>query len=173
MKKVIMVLFLVIIVLGLIACGGMAEYNDSPTQTMVAEQGDGDASGGNADANTDPSTSKQDLSQEQLVGNVQAIDGTNITINTMQAMIFNEPGAGQHFVSPGAVENEPQEIIIRLTEQTVIEVNEIRATTGGGQMADIRDGTLDDLTLQAIVMATGEWQDDEFVVSSLIIMPQT
>ena len=40
MKKVIMVLFLVTVIFGLAACGGTAEYQDSPTQTTVNEQND-------------------------------------------------------------------------------------------------------------------------------------
>jgi len=172
MKKVIMVLFLATVILGLTACGDASEHQDYHAQTEVVEQRDAGISGGNIDTNANPNINEQDLLQEQLLGNIQVIDGMNITISTAQHqhMIFNEPRAGQHFVSPGTTENEPKEITIRLTEQTAIEVSEMRTTSGGGQIADMRDGTLDDLTPQAFVMAEGEWQDDEFVATSLIIM---
>jgi len=150
----IMGLLLTAAVFGLVACGGTAESQDSPPQATVSEQDVGE------------------VTQEQLVGMVQAIDGMNITIITIQAMIVNTPG--QHISSPDAQNEpyEPQEIIIQLTEQTAIEVNEVTTTAGGGQMAGLRAGTPDDLTLQAIVMATGEWHGDEFIAKSLIIMPQ-
>jgi len=173
MKKLIMVLFLATVAFGLTACGGATENQDTQSQTTVSEQEAREVSDGNIDTNTNPNTNEQVLPQEQLVGTIHAIDGMNITINTMQAMVFNEPGEGRHFVSPGNAENEPQEsqeISIHLTEQTTIKVNEIRAIAGGGQMSDTRAGTLDDLTLQAFVMAEGDWQDDKFVATTVTII---
>ena len=175
MKKAFGILFLTTIVLGLVACSRAAENQDTSPQTTVAEQRVGEVSSRNVDTYVSPSTNEQDLTQEQLVGMVKSIDEISITITTIQAMIFNNPEVSQHIISPGTAENEPhepQQIIIQLTEQTVIEVNEMRIIAGGGQMANVRAGTIEDLTLQAIVMATGEWQGDDFIVASLRIMPQ-
>ena len=163
MKKVIMVLFLAAVVLGLVACGSVAENQDSPTQTTVAEQGNVGASSGNANIN------EQNLPQEQLFGFVQDIDGMVLTIDVSGISMVT--GTGGH--SSPSEPNEGQELIIRLTEQTDIKINEITVPAGGGQMTSMREaGTLDDLSLQDVVMATGGWRGDEFVADSLIIMPQ-
>ena len=170
MKKVIRVLFLATIVFGLTACGGTAENQDFTTQTAVNEQGVRGAFSGNTEQNTNHSTHVQNSNSNEIIaGTVQAIDGMNIAIVTTQHTALHDPGEGR-FVSSGVAENEPQEITIRLTEQTTIEVNEIRTSATGGLSSDTRAGTLDDLTLQASVMAQGEWHGNEFVATSLIIM---
>ena len=169
MKKVIMVLFLVTVIFGLAACGGTAEYQDSPLPTET-EQGAGEISDGNASTNTDQTApnvvqgthTQTPPSGEIIAGTVKTIDGMNLTIDTSSVFVANE--TGQHIAS-----GEPQEAqqeIIRLTEQTVIEVQ----TNTNGQIIGSRIGTLDDLSLQAVVMVEGEWQGDEFVATTLTIM---
>lgn len=170
MKKTIRILLVPIIALGalgLVACDRLANNQNLTTQPAEAEQEVEGSFGNNVTLNTNLDTDTQDLQQEQLFGAIQAIDGMNITIDTLQVMVVNEPG--EHLFSPDSVENEPQDaqdIIIRLTEQTDIEVR----TTAGGQISGTRIGTLDDLTLQAIVMVTGYWQGHEFVATELIIV---
>jgi len=115
----------------------------------------------NADTNTHQNTNGQSLPQEQLAGTLQAIDGMKLTIDTSQ--VFMSFG-GEQRVEPGAPV-EKQETIIRLTEQTAIEVR----TTRGGQIAGTRAGTLDDLSIQNVVLVEGEWQGDEFIAINLII----
>jgi len=166
MKKVIMALFLVTVIFGLAACGGAAEYQDSPLPTET-EQDAGEISDGNADTNIEPNVVQGTHTQtppsgEIIAGTVQAIDGMSLTIDTSSVFVANE--TGQHIAT-----GEPQEAqqeTIRLTEQTVIEVR----TTTNGQITGSRIGTLDDLSLQAVVMAEGEWQGDEFVATILTIM---
>ena len=172
MKKMIMGLLLTAAVFGLVACGGTSENQDSPTQTTVNEQDAGGVSGGNANTNTNPNTNEQSLPQEQFSGTVQTIEDMTITIRTSQAqhMVSDSSGTEQIFTSPGTATNEPQEIIIQLTEQTSIEVNEVRVATDGGHISDTRAGTVDDLTLQAFVLVEGEWQDDVFVATSVLII---
>jgi len=89
----------------------------------------------------------------------------SITIDTSSVFVATGPESyQQHFVT-----GEPQETqqeIIRLTDETSIEVR----TSFGGQIIDSRTGTLDDLSLNAVVMVEGEWQDDEFIAIKLIIM---
>jgi len=162
MKKVIMVLVLATVVLSLAACNRTAENQDLPILPTETEQETVGASGGNADTNANPNTNEQSLPQEQLGGVIQAIDGMKLTIDTSQ--VFMSFG-GEQRVEPGAPV-EKQDAIVRLAEQTVIEVR----TTAGGQITSTRAGTLDDLSLQAIVIADGEWQGNEFVATVLIIV---
>ena len=100
-------------------------------------------------------------SQEQIAGVIQSIDGMHLTIDTSQ--VFMSSG-GQQRVEPGTPV-EKQDTIIRLTEQTTIEVR----TTAGGQITDTRAGTMDDLSLQTVVMADGEWQGDEFIAVKITL----
>lgn len=157
--KILLVLVVALGVLGLASCSGTVENQNSTTRPPLAEQRVGETSSGGTDAN--PSTNEQDSPQEQLFGAIQAIDGMTMTIDTSRVIGF---GGGQHFIS-GEVNDDLVEeylgTIIHLTERTIIEVR----TTAGGQIV----GTLDDLSLQATVMATGQWQDNEFTVTELII----
>jgi len=156
-QKMIKSLLVLLVAIGLAACSSTEENPDSIAQPIETEQGTGEIS--SADTN------EQDL--EQLFGDVLAIDGMNITIGAVQVMVFNE--SGTHQVSPGSVENEPQEpqkTIIRLTEQTVIREN----TVVGGQIVETRSVALGELPLQAFVMADGVWQGDEFIATNLTII---
>jgi len=162
--KLSMVGVLTFTILSLVACNSTETNQDSPTPPTAPEQDRGEAPAGNANTNVIPNINEQSQPQEQLVGAIQVIEGMNITIGTSQHQVMTSDGQGttQHFSSDSTA-NEPQEIIIRMTEQTVIEVNEI---------SGVRAGALDDLTLQAFVMVEGEWQDDEFVATSLFIVAQ-
>jgi len=115
--------------------------------------------------NTTQNTNEQDSPQEQIAGTLEAIDGMKLTIDT--SSVFMAAGAGSHYFDPNDPNNEKQkqDTIVRLTEQTDIEVR----TSSGGQITSTRAGTLDDLSLKNIVMAEGEWQDDEFIAVNLII----
>ncbi|MCL2570925.1 MAG: hypothetical protein FWE11_00850 [Defluviitaleaceae bacterium] len=166
MKKVIMALFLAIVVVGLTACGNAAEYQEDML-TPAADERHISVPGGNADTNTAPNVYQgvhehNPPSNEILAGTVQAIDGMSLTIDTSSVFVANETG---HHTATGEPQ-EPQQKIIRLTEQTTIEVR----ATSGGQIVGSEIGTLDDLSLYAVVMAEGEWQDNEFVATTLIIM---
>jgi len=178
MKKVIIVLSVAAIALGLAACGRTAENQDTSHQTATAGIEQRDEGIPDDNVSTIPSSNEQIITQEQLVGTVQTIEEMSISIATVHATIFNESSAGpnQHIVVPRPDEpQEPQEppnITVRLTEHTIIEVNETSIVTGVGQVADKRAGTIDDLALGVFVMATGEWQDDEFVAAALTIMLQ-
>jgi len=165
MKKVMMVLFLVTVIFGLAACGGTAEYQDSPLPSET-EQGVENVSDGNVDTNIDPNVVQGSHTQtppsgEILAGTVEALDEMSLTINTSSIFVS---GGGQHIAT--GEPPEPQQEIIRLTEQTTIEVQ----TTANGQIVGSRIGTLDDLSLGAVVMAEGEWQGDEFIATILTIM---
>ena len=172
MKKMIIALTLTTVMLGLVACGGTTENQDLQMQTADAGQSIGEVSGdnavaGNADDGIDQSINysvhtQNPTSNEILAGTVEAIDGMSITIDT--SSVFVAHGTGSH-ISTG----EPPELqveVIRLTEETniIVQVN------AGGQIAGTRAGTLDDLSLQAIIMAEGEWRDGEFVVTELTII---
>ena len=163
MKKMIMVLATV--VLGLAACGGAAEYQEPPP--LQTEQRVGEAYNSNADSTAEQNAAQSPHTQnptsnEILAGTVEAIDGMNLTIDTSSVFVANE--TGQHIAT--GEPQEPQQEMIRLTEQTVIEVR----ITANGQITGSRIGTLDDLSLQTVVMAEGEWQDGEFVATTLTIM---
>ena len=136
---------------------------DGITNTVIITSGatDSENTDTNSTPNTNQNTNGQSLPLEQLAGTIQAIDGMKLTIDTSQ--VFMSFG-GEQRVEPGAPV-EKQETSIRLTEQTAIEVR----TTSGGQIAGTRAGTLDDLSLQNVVLVEGEWQGDEFVAINLII----
>jgi len=174
MKKVIKVLFLAAVVLGLAACGGNAENQDVQTQPASIEQGVREVTGNDAgiDANMGSQTHNSDFGRiisgtvptsEILAGTVQAIDGMRLSVDT--SSVFVAMGTGPHTVSPGE-EPEPHEEIVSITEQTVIEIQ----TLADGQVLGAVAGTLDDISLQAVIMAEGEWQDGEFVATKLTIM---
>jgi len=148
MKKVIMVLFLVAVVLGLAACGGNAE-NQMDYQTQNSDFG-------RIVSGTVPTG-------EILAGTVQAVDGMKLSVDT--SSVFVAAGTGPHTVSPDEPP-EPHEDIVRITEQTLIEIQ----TLADGQILGTAAGTLDDISLQAVIMAEGEWQDGEFVATKLTIM---
>ena len=161
MKKIIMVLFLVTVIFGLTACGGAAEYQDSPLPSET-EQGAGEISDGNADTNVVQGTHTQTPPLgEVIAGTLESIDGMSLTIDTSSVFVS---GGGQHIVN--GEPPEPQQETIRLTEQTTIEFR----TLANGQIVDTRAGTLDDLSIGTTVMAEGEWQDGEFVATTLTIM---
>jgi len=168
MKKVMMVLLLSTVVLGLTACGVMAENQDSQSlTTTLAEQGVREISSGNADTNSDQNANlsihtQNPASNEMLAGTVQAINGMNLTVDTSSVFVAHE--TGRHITS--GEPQEKQEKIIRVTEQTVIEVQ----TISNGQITGSRVGALDDLSLQDVVTAEGEWQSDEFIATKLIIV---
>ena len=151
-KLALMVLLLAFIAAGLTACKDKVENQGSPTQTT---------------SNANPNANEQYSPQEQIIGVVLSIDEMILTVDT--AGISRVTGTGEPQSSGGS--NERQEFIIRLTEQTAIQVNEITTTAGGGQTTGMRAGTLDDLIVQAVVMAEVAWQDNEYIVISLIIMP--
>ena len=162
MKKVMMVLLLSTVVLGLTACGVVAENQDSQTQTTLAEQGVREISSGNADTNNLSIHTQNPASNEMLAGTVQAINGMKLTVDTSSVFVAHE--TGRHITS--GEPQEKQEKIIRVTEQTVIEVQ----TISNGQITGSRIGALDDLSLQDVVTAEGEWQSDEFIATKLIIV---
>ena len=169
MKKVIMVLFLVTVIFGLVACGGAAEYQDSPLPTAT-EQGAEEISDGNADTNIDPNVVQGTHTQtpplgEVIAGTLEAIDGMSLTIDTTSVFVSSGTESYQTHIFSGEP-LEPQQEIIRLTEQTTIEVQ----TTINGQITGSEIGTLDNLSLGIAVMAEGEWQDGEFVATTLTIM---
>jgi len=170
----IMVLALTTVVLGLAACRGTAENQDLQAQTTATEQGvrevssgNTDATSGNVDTNTDPNTNysahiQNPISNEIIAGSIKAINGMSITIDTSSVFMAHETGSHIATGEPPELQKE----IIHLTEQTTIEIR----TLANGQIIGSSVGTIDDLTLQAIIMAEGEWQDSEFVVSDLTIM---
>jgi len=165
-KKVIMVLFIATVAIILTACGSTAEYQYAQEHTTAYEHHTS-MPDINPGTNTTPSVYQgihehTPPSNEILAGTVQAIDGMNLAIDTSSVFVANE--TGRHVAS--GEPQETQEQIIRLTEQTIIEVR----TTSGGQVVDSRIGTLDDLSLYNIVMVEGEWHDDEFVATTLTIM---
>ena len=165
MKKVIMVLFLVTVIFGLVACGGAAEYQDSPLPSET-EQGAGEISDGNADTNVVQGTHTQTPPLgEVIAGTLEAIDGMSLTIDTTSVFVSSGTESYQTHIFSGEP-LEPQQEIIRLTEQTTIEVQ----TTINGQITGSEIGTLDNLSLGIAVMAEGEWQDGEFVATTLTIM---
>jgi len=113
-------------------------------------------------ATTDQSNNTQNHDViEMIAGRIQAIDGTNLTIDASGTFVANE--TGRHHSSGNS--NEKQEINVRLTEQTIIEIR----TSVGGQITGTSIGTLDDLLLQAIVSAEGTWDGDEFIAITIII----
>jgi len=165
MKKVIMVLFLVTVIFGLVACGGAAEYQDSPLPSET-EQGAGEISDGNTDTNVVQGTHTQTPPLgEVIAGTLEAIDGMSLTIDTTSVFVSSGTESYQTHIFSGEP-LEPQQEIIRLTEQTTIEVQ----TTINGQITGSEIGTLDNLSLGIAVMAEGEWQDGEFVATTLTIM---
>jgi len=134
------------------------------TSTVLITSGvaDSDSATTNINPNTNQNTNVQGLPQEQLFGVIQAINGMKLTIDTSQVLGL---GGGEHRFSGDSGERERQEAIIRLTEQIAIEVR----TSAGGQITGTRAGTLDDLSVQDVVMVEGEWQGDGFVATKLII----
>ena len=160
MKKLIRVLFLAVAVLGVAACGGSTEIQDVQVQTtpVCNEQS----------VYTQNHTSGQIIEDviptgEILAGTVQSIDGMSLSVDT--SSVFVAMGTGSHTVSPGE-EPEPHEDIVRITEQTIIEIQ----TLAGGQILGTAAATLDDISLQAVIMAEGEWKDGEFVATKITIM---
>jgi len=169
--KGLLVLAVALGALGLTACGGTVESQDPPATPTVIEQGIEGMPDSNADTNTNSNVSEQDSPQEQLVGRIQTIDEMSMTIDTSGFALFNEPG--EHRISPpdDGSDDETEtpalhEIDIRLTEQTTIELR----TLANAQIVGTSPGTLADLSLHAIVMVDGQWQDDEFIATNVIIM---
>jgi len=160
MKKVIKVLFLAAVVLGLVACGGSTENQDAQAQTTPVRN--------EQSVYTQNHTAGQVIegtvpTGEILAGTVQNIDGMRLSVDTSSVFVAMETGS--HTVSPGE-EPEPHEDIVRITEQTIIEIR----TLAGGQILGTEEGTLGDISLQAVIMAEGEWQDGEFVATKITIM---
>jgi len=156
MKKSMVLLFTIALsaVALLSSCGG-SEGNADTTNPITNQ---------NTNETTNPTepqnTNEQPLTQEQIAGNIQVIDGMTLTIDT--SAVFMATGTGAHTFSGEPVEKEYA--TVRLTEETTIEVR----TTAGGQIIETRVGTLEDLSLQNTVMVEGYWQSDEFVATSII-----
>ena len=167
MRKIIIVLFLATAIIGLIACRDAQDNQYSQLQPTESEQEITGPPESSAEIHSGQSENQSiylqnPSSYEMLAGTVRAIDGMKITVETTGVFVANE--TGRH-VSSGEPP-EKQEEIIRLTEQTAIEVK----TTAGGQIISSGEGVLDDLHLQAVVIVEGEWQDNEFVATKLIIV---
>jgi len=162
MRKAIMVLFLAAVIFGLAACGRAAEYEENAQmQTLpIAQdyhaQNSYSSPSGRIVTGTVPAG-------EILAGTVKAIDGMLLSVDT--SSVFMAATTGAHTVLPGE-EPEPQEEIVRITEETVIEIR----TLGDGQIMGNTPGTLDDISVQAVIMAEGEWEDDEFIAATITIM---
>ena len=157
MKKSMVLLFTIALsAVALLSSCGRSE-GDADTTNPIETQ--------NTNETTNPietqNTNEQSLVQEQLAGNIQIIDGMTLTIDT--SAVFMATGAGSYTFSGEPVEKEYA--IVRLTEQTTIEVH----TSAGGQIIETRAGTLDDLSLQNIVMVEGEWDGNELVAVNLIV----
>ena len=159
MKKTMVLLFTIALcIMALLsACG-----HDNPA--VDANQNTNPITNQNTNETTNPAETQnineQSLAQEQIAGNIQAIDGMTLTIDT--SAVFMATGTGSYTFSGEPVEKEYA--TVRLTEETTIEVR----TTAGGQIIGTRVGTLEDLSLQNTVMAEGYWQSDEFVATSII-----
>ena len=138
-----------------------ADTNTNPNTNQNTNEQDLPQEQDNADNNTHQNNNGQSVPQEQLAGTLQAIDGMKLTVDTSQ--VFMSFG-GEQRVEPGAPA-EKQDTIVRLTEQTAIEVR----TVSSGQPIGTRAGTLDDLSIQNVVLVEGEWQGDEFIAINLII----
>jgi len=154
MKKAITLLFLTAVVLGLAACSRAEAHEDAPTQTAAYTPNTPDI----------PPTDHDPAPTAILAGVVQSIDGVRIAVDT--SSLFVADGSGPHHFSGEPQDPpEPRDEIIRLTEHTVIEIR----TTAGGQIIDTVAGTMEDVTLHAVVIAEGAWQDDEFVAATLTV----
>ena len=157
MKKLIVLLFTIALsaVALLSSCGG-SEGNANTTNPITNQ---------NTNETTNPAetlnNNEEALTQEQIAGNIQVIDGMTLTIDT--SAVFMATGTGSYTFSGEPVEKEYA--TVRLTEETTIEVR----TTAGGQIIGTRVGTLEDLSLQNTVMVEGYWQSDEFVAITIII----
>ena len=168
-RKIIIVLFIATAIIGLTACGDSTDNQYLPEQTTAIEQEVEETyvADDNEDTNADTNKiqgihTQTPPSGEIIAGTVLAVDEMSITIDTSSVFVANE--TGQH-ISTGEPQ-EPQHKIIHVTEQTIIEVQ----TLAGGQIIGTTAGTLDDLSIQALVMAEGEWHGDEFVATALTIM---
>ena len=101
-------------------------------------------------------------SEEAVYGFVKKINGMEVTINASGMMVFFDPEA---YITDGSAQKIETDTIIRLTEKTEIVVN----TNRGGQIVDTKAGTVDDISIGNIVIAYGEWQGDEFVVTKVTV----
>jgi hypothetical protein len=117
----------------------------------------------NANPSTNPNSNEQSSHQEQLAGVIQAIDGMKLTIDTSGIFVANETGS--HIVSGEGELVENQEVNIHLTEQT----NIVISISDGGLITETKAGIVDDLTLQSVVIADGEWEGDEFIATELLV----
>ena len=167
MRKIIIILFLATAIIGLIACGDAKDNQYSQLQPTELEQEIAEQPKSSAEIHSGQSENQSTYLQtpasyEMLAGTVRAIDGMKITVDTTGVFTANETG---QYASSGEPP-EKQEEIIHLTEHTAIEVQ----TTAGGQRTSSREGVLEDLHLQAVVIVEGEWQDNEFLAVKLIIV---
>ncbi|MCL2427557.1 MAG: hypothetical protein FWD05_14635 [Oscillospiraceae bacterium] len=190
MRKAILIFILATSIFALTACGDAADYQYSQTQkasdiqdVQEVEETNGENAeteneaeeveetyDENGDTDNEPNVyqgirTQEPPSNEIVAGTIQTIDEMSITIDTSSVFVATGPGNYQEHIATGEPP-EPQQEIIRLTEQTIIEVQ----ASVGGQIAGSRAGTLDDLSLGIAVMAEGEWLDDEFVATTLTIM---
>jgi len=99
-------------------------------------------------------------------GMVFGIDGTKITINASNIMVFFDPGETLIQPDGSRVQEVKEDTFIRLTDDTEIEVR----TTRGGQIINTRAGTADDLSLQNFVLAEGVWEGDELIATRIVLL---
>ena len=101
-----------------------------------------------------------------VYGMVFGIDGTKVTINASNIMVFFDPNT---FITPtdgSQVQEVKEDTLVRISDETEIEVR----TSNGAQIIAKDEGTVNDITLQDIVIAEGAWDGDEFAAAKLIII---
>jgi len=154
MKKNIFTMALIIITL-LSACEkGNIDVNTNPNPNQNQPQ------------NTSQNTNGQISIGEQFYGMIQAIDGMTITIDASQIVVFGATGEYHFNSGDEPIKEVKQATNIRLTEETIITVR----TNQGGQIIGERSGTIDDMFLQAVVIADGQWQDGELIATAILVI---
>jgi hypothetical protein len=132
---------------------------------------------GNGSTDTNPSENQNNNDQNSLqgewtdpdsvvYGTVFNIDEMNITINKGTMIMVFDPNM---YVNPpdGSEAKEiKDDTIVRFTDETEFEVR----AAGGGELRKMGEGTLDDINLQDIVIAEGNWDGDEFAATKIVII---
>ena len=136
--------------------------SESASEKILSQEEDNTHTNPATDQNVDISPDTQnDTQTEMIAGEIQTIEKMTITIDT--SAVFMATGTGSYVSSGEPVEKEYA--TVRLTEQTIIEVHK----SAGGQIIGTRVGTLEDLSLQNIVMVEGEWDDNDLVAIKIVV----